>query len=200
MLRWIFLLALVPAALAPAETIVCFGDSLTQGVGAPPGSSYPDFLRKDLLRDGFHATVLNEGVNGETSGDGLKRLDKVLAEHPDIVVLELGANDAVYRLPVDGAVRNLRTTMDRLQAAHVRVVLAGLILPPRLFPDEYRAQFNPMYPALAAQYGVPLIPQLLDGVAGDATLLSQDYIHPNAQGYEHVAQTVSTEVEPLLRK
>ncbi len=200
MLRWTLLLALITTASVSAETIVCFGDSLTQGVGAPPGASYPDFLRKDLLRDGYRATVLNEGVGGETTSDGLKRVDKVLAEHPDIVILELGANNAIYRQPVDEAVRNLGTIIQQLQAAHVRVVLAGVVLPERLFPDEYRAQFNPIYSALAAKYSVLLIPQLLEGVVGDVTRLSPDYIHPNALGYERVGQTVEAAVAPLLRK
>ena len=198
--RWILLLVFLPTALAPAETIVCFGDSLTEGVGASAGEAYPDYLRRDLARDGYHATVLNEGVGGETTAEGLKRIPKVLSEHPDIVVLELGPNDAIYRRPVDEAVRNLGTMIEQLQAAHVRVVLAGVVLPSHLIPDEYREQFNPIYAMLAAKYSVPLIPSLLDEVYGVIPRMSQDYIHPNSQGYERVAQTVEAAVAQLLRK
>lgn len=202
MIRWIAASLLVLAAIIPAahaQTIVCFGDSLTSGVGAPAGSSYPDYLRKDLAGDGYHATVLNQGVQGQTTDDAMSRVQAVLDAHPEIVVLELGPNDAIYRKPVATTEHNLDTMIETFQQAHIRVILAGIVLPP-LFDAAYLKDFNPIYSAIAAKYKLLYVPSLLDGVYGVMGMMSSDYLHPNATGYEHVARTVLPYVEPLLRK
>ncbi len=190
---------------AQAQTVVCFGDSLTAGVGAPPGSAYPDFLRKDLAAAGSHAVVLEEGVGGMSTKEGLLRLPAVLKEHPAVVVLELGINDAFSNAPLSETEQNLRTLIEAFQQAHIRVLLAGIdvsptlpFTPPPQLTTPYMRQFYAIYPALAAQYHVPLIPFLLEGVYGNAMLMSPDYIHPNAAGYEKVAQTVLGPVQKLL--
>ena len=190
-------------AQASAQTgtpvIVCFGDSLTAGVGAPAGESYPDFLRKDLQDAGYHATVLNQGVGGETTKDGLSRVNDVLAAHPAIVVLELGANDGLRGLPPEGTAANLSTMIQQFQRAHIRVLLAGIQMPPNL-GLQYVQQYDAIFPDLAKRYKVELIPWLLQGVYGVVGLMSPDYIHPNGEGYVHVAQTVLEALKPMLKK
>ncbi len=200
-----FLLITCGCFAAQAQTVVCFGDSLTAGVGAPPGSSYPDFLRKDFAATGSHVVVLEEGVGGMDTKEGLRRLPAVLSEHPAVVVLELGINDAFFQAPLPGIEKNLRTLIDAFQQAHIRVLLAGIdvsptlpFTPPPQLTTPYMRQFYALYPALAAQYHLPLIPFLLEGVYGDVTLMSPDYVHPNAAGYEKVARTVLGPVQKLL--
>lgn len=204
MLRTVFALLLLLAAVplnaqTLAQTIVCFGDSLTAGVGATPGMSYPDFLRKDLEAAGYHTTVVSQGVDGSTTKDGLSRVADVLAAHPSIVVLELGANDGLRGLPPTGMSANLSSMIQTFQRAHIRVILAGIQMPPNL-GLQYVRQYDAVYPELAARYKIALIPWLLQGVYGVEGLMSPDYIHPNGQGYEHVAQTVLATLEPMLKK
>ncbi len=203
MLRTLFasvVLALASFAQAQqSEVVVCFGDSLTQGTGAPAGSSFPDFLRKDLANDGYHLDLLNQGVAGDTTKDGRARVDAVLRAHPQVVVLELGANDGLRGQPVPGIVQNLSAMIETFQRAHIRVLLAGIDLPPNLGP-EYVKQFNAIYPALAEKYKLALIPFLLQDVYGVEGRMSSDYIHPNEQGYVVVAKNVLPYLEPMLHK
>ncbi len=192
---------------ARAQTVVCFGDSLTFGVGAPPGSAYPDFLRKDLTAAGSRATVVSVGLPGKLTVDGVDQLPAVLARHPAVVVLEFGANDAVVQVPVATIRHNLDTMIQALQHAKVRVLLAGIDLPTGQGPNyvrdhlqtTYLQQFYDVYPALAKQYDIPYIPFILQGVYGVPGLMSNDYLHPNAAGYQKVALNVLPGVEQLLR-
>ena len=192
-------IALAVQAQGAQPLVVCFGDSLTAGHGAPPGSAYPDFLRKDLAAAGYHVTLANQGVSGDTTKDGLARMPAVLRAHPALVVLEFGANDGLRGQPVPGIVEHLDTMILAFQRAHIRVLLIGMDLPPNLGPD-YVKQFDGMYPALAKKYKLPLVPFLLQGVYGDDTLMSPDYIHPNGDGYAHVAKNVLPYLEPMLTK
>ena len=198
------LIALLCLCFSPAiqaETVVCFGDSLTAGTGSTPGSSYPDYLAKDLKASGYDVSLINQGVPGNTTSEGLARLQSVLALHPAIVILELGANDALLGQPVASISSHLETIIKTLQAAHVQVLLAGIQLPahlPQGPTDAYVDQFNPMYAALSAKYKLPLVPSLLDNVYGVLDLMSSDYIHPNSRGYEHVARNVMPYLQPLL--
>jgi acyl-CoA thioesterase I len=180
-------------------TIVCFGDSLTAGFGLDPGRSYPDLLQRELVRQGYRYRVVNMGVSGDTTQDGLARLPMVLAEHPQIVVLEFGANDGLRGQPVSVAEQNQARIIEALQKAGARVVLAGITLPPNYGP-EYLNRFNAMYPELAKQYRLPLLPFLLADVAAKPNLMQRDGLHPNAEGTRLVAQNVLRVLEPLLRK
>ncbi len=191
------LLLSLASLVAHAQTIVCFGDSLTAGQGAAPGNSYPDFLRKDLAAAGFHGTVVNQGVSGDTTKDGLSRMAQVLRAHPSIVILELGANDGIRGQMLPGIEHNLSIMIQAFQRAHIQVLLAGIDLPPNLGAD-YVKQFDAIYPELAKRYKLPLIPFLLQGVYGVFGLMSQDYIHPNDAGYEKVALTVQDYLQPML--
>ncbi len=181
------------------QTVVCFGDSLTFGTGAPAGTSYPDDLRKALAQAGYHVDLINQGVAGDTTKDGLARMADVLRIRPAIVILELGANDGLRGQPVPGIVHNLTTMIDTFQRAHIRVLLAGIDLPPNLGP-EYVKQFDAMYPSLAQKYKLPLIPFLLQDVYGVEGMMSSDYLHPNAAGYLVVTRNVLSYLEPMLGK
>lgn len=183
----------------PRPAIVCFGDSLTAGLGLDPGETYPDLLQQELDRRHYSYRVVNLGVSGDTTQDGLDRLPLVLAEKPRVVVLEFGANDGLRGQPVSNTERNLAQMIEQLQKAGARVLLAGITLPPNYGPDYIR-QFDAIYPALATRYELPLIPFLLQGVAGNPNLMQRDGLHPNAQGEPLVAQTVWRSLEPLLRR
>ncbi len=191
------LFLVLAATAAHAQTVVCFGDSLTAGRGAPAGASYPDDLRRDLQQSGPHAVILNQGISGDTTKDGLARIGAVLRAHPAIVVLELGANDGLRGFPVPGIEQNLSTIIQDLQRAHIRILLLGMKLPPNLGPDYVNA-FDAMYPALAAKYKLALVPFLLQDVYGVEGLMSEDYIHPNGTGYVKVAQNVLPYLQPML--
>jgi acyl-CoA thioesterase-1 len=179
--------------------IVCFGDSLTAGYGAPAGQSYPDFLESDLIEQGLHTRVLNRGVSGATSKDALSQLPAVLALHPDVAVVEFGANDGLRGAPASLIRANLETILQALQQAHVRVMLAGIAMPPNYGPD-YVQQFDAIYPALARKYKVPLMPFILKDVYGVPGLMSGDGIHPNGEGYQVIARNVMPVLLPLIKK
>lgn len=189
-----------PAALGDHRpVIVCFGDSLTAGFGVDPGKSYPDVLQRELDRLGYRYRVVNQGVSGDTTQDGLARLPIVLAEHPQIVLLEFGANDGLRGQPVSSAEKNLAQLTEALEKGGARVVLVGITLPPNYGPD-YIARFNAMYSDLAKRYKLPLVPFLLVDVAGKADLMQRDGLHPNAEGTRVAAKNVMRVLEPLLRK
>lgn len=195
----LFAAACAAAALAAADTrpvIVTFGDSLT---AFRPGESYPDYLQKDFDARGFKYRVVNEGVPGDTSTDGLARLANVLVHKPRVVVLEFGGNDGLRGVPVSTTRGNLDRIIVELRKAGATVVLAGMTLPPNYGP-EYVKSFEQVFSSLAAKHRLKLIPFLLEGVALTPGLMSPDGIHPNAKGNQRVAQTVFRALEPLLRK
>jgi acyl-CoA thioesterase-1 len=178
--------------------IVAFGDSLSAGFGADPGKSFPDFLQRDLDAAGLHWRVVNAGVSGNTTTDGLNRLKEVLAHKPRVTIVEFGGNDGLRGLPVETTRVNLEQIIQKLEAAGSKVVLAGMTLPPNYGPD-YIQPFQQIYVSLAAQYKVTRIPFLLSDVAVHPDLMQPDGIHPTAQGNEIVAKTVMRYLKPLLK-
>ncbi len=189
-----------PRPSAPVQdnrpAIVAFGDSLTAGFGVDPGRSYPDNLQRDLDQAGYSYRVVNLGISGETTSDALARMDTVIAARPRIVILEFGGNDGLRGLPIASVRSNLEQMISRLQAEHIRILLAGLTLPPNYGP-EYIRPFERMYHDLATKYHLPLIPFLLEGLF-ERGLFQQDGIHPNEQGYAMVAHLVFRHLKPLL--
>jgi acyl-CoA thioesterase-1 len=177
--------------------LVAFGDSLTAGFGADPGASYPDFLQKLIDERHFPWHVINAGVSGDTSTDGLARLPGVLEYQPEIVILELGANDGLRGIPVEATRENLDQLIVALRGAGAKVVLAGMTLPPNYGPD-YIHPFEKIFTGLAAKYKLALIPFLLGGVGGNPALMQRDGLHPTAEGNRRVAANVMRVVEPLL--
>ncbi len=188
----------LPVDTRPA--IVAFGDSLTAGFGAEPGNSFPDFLQKDLDRAGLKWQVINAGVSGDTTTDGVNRLSEVLSYKPRVVIVEFGGNDGLRGLPIATTRANLEQIIVSLRNAGATVVLAGMTLPPNYGPD-YIHSFEEIYRNLAAKYKLTRIPFLLEGVATVATrnLMQRDGLHPTAQGNAIVAQTVMRYLKPLLR-
>lgn len=191
--------AIVNAAEAPDSrgAIVAFGDSLTAGFGVSVSESYPAQLERRLRSEGFAFRVVNAGVSGDTTAGGVRRVDRVLEANPQIVILELGANDGLRGLSPQLTRENLATIIERLQAADVLVVLAGMRVPPN-YGDDYARAFEAIYPDLADRYGVPLIPFFLDGVAADPLLNQRDGIHPTAKGYAVIVDRIWPTLRPLL--
>ncbi|HYK17047.1 MAG TPA: arylesterase [Bryobacteraceae bacterium] len=189
--------ASAPAPRDNRPVIVAFGDSLTAGFGAEPGNSYPDFLQKDLDAAGVKWRVVNMGVSGDTTTDGVNRLNEVLAERPRVVIVEFGGNDGLRGLPIETTRTNLEETVSTVEKSGAKVVLAGMTLPPNYGP-EYIRSFEEIYRDLDAHHRVVRIPFLLDGVATKPELMQRDKLHPTAEGNAIVAQTVLRYLRPLL--
>ena len=186
----------VPARERPV--VVFLGDSLTAGLGLAEDDAWPALVAERLSADGLTIRAVNAGVSGDTSAGGLRRLAWQLRQHPDVVVVELGANDGLRGQPVDGVESNLREIVKRCQAAGARVLLVGMRVPPSL-SSTYANAFAAIYPRLARELGVPLVPFLLAGVAGEPDLNQADGLHPNAEGHQRVADVVLPHLESMLR-
>ena len=186
------LLIVVVLAIGPANAqnapvkIAVLGDSLAAGYGIKPEQAFPMRLEAALKAQGRTVTVLNQGVSGDTTAGGLDRLDWMLADKPDIVLVELGGNDALRGTDPAVTEKNLSAIIEKLQAAHVTVWLAGMMAPRNLGSD-YVTAFDGIYKRLADKYKVPLYPFILDGVAQDPALNQADGLHPNPKGAEIVA-------------
>ena len=187
----------VPAREARPK-VVFLGDSLTAGLGLDLGQAYPALLQQKIDEDGLGFEVVNAGVSGDTSAGGLSRLDWALEGDVRVLVVALGGNDGLRGLPPSELKKNLSTIIERAQARHIKVILAGMESPPN-FGQRYNVEFHKVYPSLAAQYGVPLIPFLLQDVAGIDSLNQRDGIHPTAEGARTVADTVWTVLRPTLK-
>jgi acyl-CoA thioesterase-1 len=185
---------------APAKNqvkILALGTSLTQGLGLPPGTELTALLQSRLRAAGIEATVINAGVSGDTTAGGLSRIDWSLADNPGAAIVELGSNDALRGIDPAQTEKNLSAILARLKAAHVPVLLLGMRAPRNLGP-EYAAQFDPIYPRLAKQYGDDLYPFVLDGVALNPKLNQADGIHPNPAGEKIVADRIYPYVLKLV--
>jgi acyl-CoA thioesterase I len=190
-----------PAAAAPAAAplVVFLGDSLTAGLGLASDQAYPSLLARALRDDGIPARVVNAGVSGDTSAGGLRRLRWLLAQRPAVVVVGLGGNDALRGQPVAEIERNLRAIVAEVRQAGARVLLLGMLIPPNYGP-EYTGAFAAVYPRIARDLHVPLVPFLLAGVGGMSDLNQADGIHPTAAGQVKVAANVKPYLEELLRQ
>ena len=187
-------------AVASARTILVFGDSLSAAYGIRPEEGWVALLGQRLQTQGYGYQIVNASVSGETSGGGLERLPRALQLHrPSLVILELGANDALRGLPLGMTQQNLASMVRLSQSAGARVLLIGLRLPPNYGP-RYTEQFAGMFPALANQYHLPLVPFLLDKVALVPERMQPDGLHPNAQGQPPMLDTVWPYLQPLLNK
>ncbi|HXR87644.1 MAG TPA: arylesterase [Stellaceae bacterium] len=182
-----------------ATRILAFGDSLTAGLGLAPDQAFPAQLAARLRADGYDVVVVNGGVSGDTTSDGLARLDWSMADHPDIVLLELGANDMLRGLDPRRAAANLDAIVAKLKAAKVKILLLGMRASSNWGVD-YQKSFDAIYPALAKNYQVPLVPFFLEGVALDPKLNQPDMLHPNPAGVAVIVGRVAPAVERLLGK
>ena len=177
--------------------IVAFGDSLTAGYRVSRDYTYPAQLQRRLREAGYAYEVINAGRSGDTTTSGLRRLSSILTSQPAIVILELGANDGLRGQSLSRMASNLSIIIQRLRHAGITVVLAGMQIPPKR-RSNYAANFAGVFRQLAEYHRVPLIPFFLKDVALRTELNQADGLHPNAQGYRIVAQTVFDVLEPLL--
>jgi acyl-CoA thioesterase-1 len=177
----------VPNLDSAGRTIVCLGDSITAGVGSGPGQAYPDLLAAQLAG----TEVINAGVSGETAAEGLARVDEVLAEDPWLVIVELGGNDFLRRVPPEQTEQALRGILDRLIAARVVPVLVELDAP-------FGGRYLEIYERLGDEYHVPVVEDAVGEILRDPSLKS-DTIHPNAAGQKVLAEAIAEEIEPLIK-
>jgi acyl-CoA thioesterase-1 len=178
----------IPTAIAitptsqDSLTILAFGDSLTAGFGVEPEENYPSQLESKLTGDGYDVRVINGGISGETSSAALSRLDWMLNTKPDIVIVEIGGNDALRGIDLDLTHKNIDEIVGRFTESGAVVVVAGLQIIQNL-GTEYTTEFAAIYPNVAEKHNAILIPFMLEGVAADPALNQADFIHPNANGY-----------------
>ncbi len=189
-----------PASAQEMPTVVAaFGDSLFSGYGIQMQDSFPSQLETTLKTAGYNVSVLNDGISGETTGDGLARINALLAQKPSMVVIDFGGNDLRKGVSPVESRKNLQAIMQRLHDAHISMVLLGLKAPITMGVD-YASAFNSMYSDLASQYGVRLYPFILEGVYGHPELMLEDGIHPNKDGVAIMVSGVAPYVADLLHK
>jgi acyl-CoA thioesterase-1 len=203
-----FALSIVAAIVAPVRvvaeapstpiTIVAFGDSLTAGYGVKASEAFPAQLQMALQAKGYKVTIVNAGVSGDTTADGLGRLDWALQPVPDGAILELGANDALRGTDPKLPRADLDKMLATFKSKGVDVLLAGMKAPNNWGPD-YTKDFDSIYPDLAAKYGVALYPFFLDGVALDPAFTQPDGLHPTAAGVAEIVKRILPDVEALVQ-
>ncbi|TNE35293.1 MAG: arylesterase [Alphaproteobacteria bacterium] len=186
------------ASAAPATRIVAIGDSLTAGYGLPPGVDFVTQLQAALRKENFDVKIENAGVSGDTSTGGLQRLDWALGDGADLVILELGANDALRGISPGVTRKNLDEILGVLKRRNIPVLLTGMMAPPNMGKD-YASEFNSIYPDLAAKYDVELYPFFLKDVAAIPSLNQSDAIHPNAEGVKVIVKNMLPYVARFLK-
>jgi acyl-CoA thioesterase-1 len=200
LLRAFLAVAILAAGLpAAARTVLVFGDSLSAAYGLNPEQGWVHLLAQRIRVAGLDWQIVNASISGETTAGGLRRLPEDLKRHkPDIVVIALGANDALRGQPLAGIRENLDRMIRLSRDAHVQPVLVGLMIPPN-YGIEYAAQFRDAYPELAAKRKVALVPFLLEGIAEKPELFQADQLHPIAAAQPRIVDNVWKTLEPLLR-
>lgn len=189
--------AVAQGANAAPPLIVALGDSLTAGYGLPPEQAFPAVLERKLAAAGKAVRIQNAGVSGDTTAGGRARVGWALADKPQFVILELGANDALRGIDPRQTETNLDAILGELKGRGVKVLLTGMRAPPNL-GREYAEAFDGIFPRLAAKHGVPLYPFFLDGVAAERELNQADGIHPNGRGVEIIAERIAPYVLRLI--
>ena len=182
-----------------SKRIVCFGNSITAGYGVDPTQAYPAVLQHLIDQSGKKYEVINAGLSGDTSADGLSRIDWILRQPVDIFLLELGGNDGLRGLSLDETLKNLQAIIDKVEKKYpeAKIVIAGMKIPPNM-GETYTHAFEKIYPELAQKNKVKLIPFLLAGVGGDPELNQPDGIHPNVKGHKIVAENVYKVIKDML--
>lgn len=184
---------------ASEPLLVCYGDSITAGFGLENGQSYPDALQRDLDRSGFHYKVVNQGVSGATTKDAVNGLRSILLLHPAVVLVEFGGNDGLRGLPPEQTRRNLDQVLTALETAHIKILLAGITLPPN-YGQEYIKQFEKLFRDLAVKHHTAFVPMIYKDLVKVPGAIQPDGIHPTVKGSEIIAQTLLPVLKPLLSK
>lgn len=181
------------------RTIVAFGDSLTSGLGVENSQTYPSILQKKLQKEGYHYRVINAGVSGDTTSGGLRRVEWVLRNKPEIIILELGINDGFRGMDIKLIHQNLAGIIEKLHQEKIKIILAGMELP-RNYGLEYTELFKRVYSDLSKKYDLLLVQFFLEGVAMKKELNQSDGIHPTGEGYKVVVENIWPILFPLLNK
>jgi acyl-CoA thioesterase I len=193
------LLASRPLSAATDKTIVCFGDSITAGLGLDADKSFPSALERLLIEKGYHYRVINQGISGNTTKDAVARVHTIIALHPDVVLVEFGGNDGLRGISAELTRRNLDSVVASLRDAHIQVLLVGITLPPN-FGADYIKSFDATFRAVADKYHVPLKPMLYDGIYQLPGTIQPDGIHPTAKGSQLIAEHLLPLLVPMLHK
>jgi acyl-CoA thioesterase-1 len=187
----------VPTVGGSAPVILAFGNSLTAGFGVPDDESYPSRLQDILFQNGYPHKVINAGVSGDTTAGGLRRIKWLMKHAPEIVVLELGANDGLRGLSIKAMEFNLDKIISVCEEGGAKVLLTGMKVPPN-YGEEYTVEFEKVFIRLAEKYNLSLVPFFLEGVAGVREHTQPDGIHPLGSGYSIVVQTIWKYLKPLI--
>jgi len=192
---------LIPRSLQAADrpVLVCFGDSITAGYGLQTGQAYPDYLQQKLDSLGFHYRVNNQGTSGATTKDALADVHSIVLMHPEIVIVEFGGNDGLRGLPPDQTRRNLNQVLTTLENAHIKVLLAGITLPPN-YGSDYIQSFDQVFRDLAAQHHPAFVPMIYKNLVHVPNTIQPDGIHPTALGSQIIVETLLPALLPLLNK
>jgi acyl-CoA thioesterase I len=198
---WLVILRQSSMAAAAPKMILFLGDSITAGYGLALSEAFPGLIQKKIDAQGWHFKVINAGQSGDTSAGGLGRLDWLLKNRIDVLVLELGANDGLRGLAAEAMKKNLQAIIDRTKAKYpqARIIITGMKVPPNMGSD-YARRFEAVFADLAKRNKAPFVPFILEGVGGTPELNLADGIHPTAQGHEIVANNVWKVLEPILRE
>jgi acyl-CoA thioesterase-1 len=204
--KWVGSLSLIGLCVflcgaAPAtKTVLFLGDSITAGKGVDPSQAYPAIIQNKIAAKGWRFRVINAGQSGDTSAGGLSRLEWLLKNRIDVLVLELGANDGLRGLPVENTKANLQTIIDRTRQRYpqVKIIIAGMKLPPNWGAD-YGRRFEAIFAELAKKNKAALVPFVLEGVGGVRNLNLPDEIHPTPEGHKQVAANVWKVLEPVMK-
>jgi acyl-CoA thioesterase I len=203
MIRGLFVIGWITAAIGVSRAepmrIVAFGDSLSAGYELPENEGFPKQLEAALKAKGLDVIVENSAVSGDTSSGGLERLDWSIADGTALVILELGANDALRGIDPALTRSNIDAMITRLKARNIKVVLAGMLAPPNM-GEAYAKPFNAIYPELAAQHQTALYPFFMDGVITKSDLKLSDGLHPNAKGVAVIVSGILPVIESELKK
>ncbi|HEY1984382.1 MAG TPA: arylesterase [Terracidiphilus sp.] len=195
---WLVLWA-VPSFAAARPTLVCFGDSITAGYGLQPGQGYPEALQRKLDRSGYAYKVNNQGTSGATTKDAVASVRTIVQIHPEVVIVEFGGNDGLRGLPLEQTRRNLETVLTALDNAHIKVLLAGITLPPN-YGITYIRQFERIFSDLAARHHAAFVPMIYKDLVNVPDTIQEDGIHPTVKGSEIIADTLFPALKPLLHK
>lgn len=196
----VIVMALVATGAQAAQTIVVFGDSLSAAYGIQPNTGWVVLLDNKLQQQNSDVKVINASISGETTSGGLSRFNQMLITHkPDIIVLELGANDGLRGLSLSEMQSNLNSMISKAKAANATVMLLGMKIPPN-YGIQYTQKFSAVYSSLAAKYQLNLVPFFLDGVAGNPSLILDDGLHPTAAAQPQLLENIWPTLKTLLKK
>jgi acyl-CoA thioesterase I len=199
LVSFLLLIVAFPGLAAERPVLVCFGDSITAGYGLQVNQAYPAALQRKLDAAGYHYKVVNEGTSGATTKDAVTNLPALLKLHPQVVIVEFGGNDGLRGLPMDQTRRNLDMVLSGLENAHIKVLLAGITLPPN-YGMDYIHTFEGIFQGLAAKHHTAFVPMIYKDLVSVPGTIQGDGIHPTAKGSEIIADTLVRPLKPLLSK